>query len=139
MEQLSDRLAKLESSLGVSAWLQLSVDPSVLSDSGSYALYLSESGLGLQYHQYEQKDAVDAYVDYMKTLLATFTAEVQGISLRNVTDLERQLKSRVMAVLELEQDVKGISLTPEQQRDPQITINLLSKEVRNHSCITQLV
>lgn len=129
---LSKRLAQLLD-LGVTGYFLLSVEPSVLSKSGNYALYLSEGGLSLPYRRYEQSDSTDAYLDYISKLLAAFSADVRGIKDKRIGEIEDDAKQRAAEVLKMEQDMKSISLTPEQKRDKKLTTNLKPYDVSNGS------
>lgn len=129
---LSERLSVLIDGLEVGGFFHLSVYPSLLDSKGRYVLYLSEGGLSLPYRQYEQSDAVETYLEFITNLLFVFTSEVQG-SISDSHDLRREMESRASDVVEMEQNIKNISLTPEQDRDAKLTTNLRSWKVRHNS------
>lgn len=117
---LSERLGDVTYKLHVPTILYLHTEPNALDAQGTHVLYLYESGLGLQYRQYEHAEVIRLYQDYLKTLLSLATREIAGDAAEaRLTDIP----TRVDAVIQLERDIRGMSLSPEMSRDVIATTN----------------
>lgn len=137
---LSERLALLSDALNVDSFFELSVSPSPFD--AKYSFHLSAKGLSLDYRQYEESDAIETYSEFVSNLLSILIAEVlksHNVTTQSTIKENWKINSRVLNVIQMEMNIKEISLTPEQQREPKLKANLMSWEVSSISSFNRTV
>ncbi|CEM38163.1 unnamed protein product [Vitrella brassicaformis CCMP3155] len=112
----AEMLGKLQAN-GIRSLLSLSFEQNPITPENTTVIQLYQSGLNLDYTQYNENKTTEAYVAFLNGAQQLFQDALPSPSLRGVSSGRLSPAESAEASLAIEKDLQGIFLSPEEQRD----------------------